>query len=164
MSIAVYADAPQPVAVVPIHTDRSFGAEITGLDLRAITEAGFATIHQAWIDHQVLLFRGQTLSDHDLVAFSRRFGDLDHAPVQENGQRFVEGMVPVTAAGWKSPPPAPHTPTPPGPATPAHDILAEQTAEPSRAAFRTAGRRASNAAADRPASPSPSTSDPAPPR
>ena len=31
------------------------------------------------------------LSDEDLVAFSRRFGDLDEAPVQETGQRFVEG-------------------------------------------------------------------------
>jgi taurine dioxygenase len=39
----------------------------------------------------VLLFRGQRLSDDDLIAFSRRFGDLDHAPMQENGQRFVAG-------------------------------------------------------------------------
>ena len=27
----------------------------------------------------------------DLIAFSRRFGDLDWAPVQETGRRFVEG-------------------------------------------------------------------------
>jgi Probable taurine catabolism dioxygenase len=39
----------------------------------------------------VLLFRDQVLSDDDLVAFSRRFGDLDEAPVQETGRRFVEG-------------------------------------------------------------------------
>jgi len=39
----------------------------------------------------VLLFRDQALSDDDLVAFSRRFGELDEAPVQETGQRFVEG-------------------------------------------------------------------------
>jgi taurine dioxygenase len=51
----------------------------------------FAVIHRAWLDHQVLLFRSQTLSDDDLVAFSRRFGDLDEAPVQETGQRFVAG-------------------------------------------------------------------------
>jgi taurine dioxygenase len=31
------------------------------------------------------------LTDEDLIRFSRRFGTLDHAPVQENGQRFVEG-------------------------------------------------------------------------
>jgi taurine dioxygenase len=39
----------------------------------------------------VLLFRGQQLTDEDLIAFSRRFGDLDWAPVQETGRRFVEG-------------------------------------------------------------------------
>src|SRR5262245_33372205 len=27
-----------------------------------------------------------------LIAFSRRFGDLDWAPIQENGRRFVEGL------------------------------------------------------------------------
>jgi taurine dioxygenase len=31
------------------------------------------------------------LNDDDLIAFSRRFGELDFAPVQENGRRFVEG-------------------------------------------------------------------------
>jgi taurine dioxygenase len=40
----------------------------------------------------VILFRGQTLADQDLIAFSRRFGDLDWAPVQETGRRFVEGL------------------------------------------------------------------------
>ena len=68
------------------------GAEITGVDLREIDDTAFATIHAAWIDHQVLLFRGQTLSDLDLIAFSRRFGDLDHAPIQENGQSIANGM------------------------------------------------------------------------
>jgi len=40
----------------------------------------------------VLLVRGQTLSDGELIAFSRRFGDLDWAPIQETGRRFVEGL------------------------------------------------------------------------
>jgi taurine dioxygenase len=39
----------------------------------------------------VLLFRNQQLSDADLIAFSRRFGALDQAPIQENGRRFVDG-------------------------------------------------------------------------
>ena len=38
------------------------------------------------------MLRGQTLGDQDLIAFSRRFGDLDWAPVQETGRRFVEGL------------------------------------------------------------------------
>src|SRR3982074_2088146 len=34
----------------------------------------------------------QTLRDRALTAFSRRFGDLDWAPVQETGRRFVDGL------------------------------------------------------------------------
>jgi taurine dioxygenase len=51
----------------------------------------FEAIKEAWLEHQVLLFRDQRLLDADLIAFSSRFGALDHAPIQENGQRFVEG-------------------------------------------------------------------------
>ena len=69
----------------------ALGAEIYNFDLRAIEDRAFAAIHQAWLDHQVLLFRDQELSDDHLVAVSRWFGDLDEAPVQETGQRFVEG-------------------------------------------------------------------------
>jgi len=70
---------------------KALGAEIQGVDLRTIEADDFACIYRAWLDHSVLLFRGQTLSDDDLVTFSERFGDLDWAPVQESGRRFVEG-------------------------------------------------------------------------
>jgi len=72
-------------------TGAALGAEVQGVDLRALDAASFAAIHQAWLEHQVLLFRDQALSDDDLAAFSRRFGELDEAPVQETGRRFVEG-------------------------------------------------------------------------
>ena len=75
---------PQPTGAV-------LGAEMPGIDLRAIDNTAFAAIHKAWIDHEVLLFRGQALTDENLIAFSRRFGGLDHAPIQENGRRFVDG-------------------------------------------------------------------------
>ena len=72
-------------------TGAALGAEVSGVDLRTIDDDVFAAVHKAWLDYQVLLFRRQHLSDRDLIAFSRRFGDLDHAPVQENGRRFVDG-------------------------------------------------------------------------
>jgi taurine dioxygenase len=72
-------------------TGEALGAEIGRVDLRDIDDAEFAAIHSAWLDHLVLLFRGQQLTDENFVAFSRRFGDLDQAPVQETGRRFVEG-------------------------------------------------------------------------
>ena len=77
------------ITVIP--TGAALGAEIRGIDLRNIDNTIFAAIHSAWLDHQVLLFPSQGLTDQDLIAFSRRFGKLDQAPVQENGQRFVEG-------------------------------------------------------------------------
>jgi taurine dioxygenase len=73
-------------------TDGGLGAEIRGVDLREHDDAGFSDIHDAWLNNLVLLFRGQRLSDADLIAFSRRFGELDLAPIQESGRRFVEGM------------------------------------------------------------------------
>ena len=82
--------ASAALAVIP--TGAALGATVTGVDLRSLSEAQFARITQAWYQHSVLLFRGQTLSDQDLIAFSRRLGELDWAPVQENGRRFVEGL------------------------------------------------------------------------
>jgi taurine dioxygenase len=74
-----------------VSTGAALAAEIRGVDLRRIDDSAFAAIHRAWLDHLVLLFRGQDLNDDDLIAFSRRFGDLDLAPIQENGRRFVDG-------------------------------------------------------------------------
>src|SRR5499427_9501809 len=75
-----------------IPTGAALGATVSGVDLRQLSEATFARIMQAWHEHSVLLFRGQTLTDQELIAFSRRLGDLDWAPVQETGRRFVEGL------------------------------------------------------------------------
>ncbi len=78
-------------AIVVLPSEKPLGAEARGVDLREVTDADFAAIHQAWNDHSVVVFRGQQLTDDDLIAFSRRFGELDWAPVQETGRRFVEG-------------------------------------------------------------------------
>lgn len=73
----------------------SVGAEITGVDLAAVTDEQFAAIAEAFDRYAGLLFRDQTLTPEQLVAFSRRFGDLDHAPVMENGQTAVPGLPEV---------------------------------------------------------------------
>jgi taurine dioxygenase len=83
------ASTQSTIAIFP--SGKPLGAEIRGVDLKAVTDAEFAAIHRAWNDHSALVFRGQQLTDDDLIAFSRRFGGLDWAPVQETGRRFVEG-------------------------------------------------------------------------
>jgi taurine dioxygenase len=86
----VFTLAVRTIEVVP--TGAALGAEIRGVDLRSIDDGAFAAIYQSWLDHAVVLFRDQQLADEDLIAFSRRFGALDQAPIQENGRRFVEGF------------------------------------------------------------------------
>jgi taurine dioxygenase len=82
--------ASSPIDVVP--TGKALGAELRGVDLKSLDDAQAAGIMRAFHQHQVILIRNQTLGDQDLIAFSRRFGDLDWAPIQETGRRFVEGM------------------------------------------------------------------------
>jgi taurine dioxygenase len=77
------------ISILPAR--HAFGAEIQSVDLRQIDDDDFSTIYRAWQDHSVLLFRGQNLTDGDLITFSKHFGDLDWAPIQETGRRFVEG-------------------------------------------------------------------------
>ena len=73
------------------------GAEIRGVDLRDDLDAvTIEAIHRAWLDHNVVLFRDQHLSDGDLVRFSRRFGELDLGPTmawQAADQEFPEIFV-----------------------------------------------------------------------
>ena len=84
------AGASASLTVIP--TGHALGAEVRNVDLKRLDDAAFATFLRAFHDHSVLLVRGQTLSDQDLITFSRRFGELDWAPVQESGRRFVEGL------------------------------------------------------------------------
>mgnify|MGYP000963879813 CR=1 FL=1 len=53
----------------------AIGAEILGVDLsRPLDEAAFAQVHRAWLDHCVILFRDQDISEEDQVRFAARFG------------------------------------------------------------------------------------------
>lgn len=74
-----------------IPSGQALGAEIRNLDLRNLSDSEFDSIHEAWLNHLVVLLRAQQLTDEDLIRFSRRLGNLDWAPVQETGRRFVEG-------------------------------------------------------------------------
>ena len=53
------------------------GAEVSDIDLSTMPDdATFAAIHQALLEHLVLVFRDQRLTPAEHVAFSARFGDL----------------------------------------------------------------------------------------
>jgi taurine dioxygenase len=70
----------QQVKVPP--TGAALGADVDGVDLAGpLSPEAMAAIKQAWGDHLVLRFRGQSLSDDDLLRFSRQFGEPDWAPI-----------------------------------------------------------------------------------
>lgn len=59
----------------PLHP--LFGVEVEGVDVRRLDETAFAEVVRLFEDRSVLLFRGQSLTDDDQIAFSRRFGPLE---------------------------------------------------------------------------------------
>lgn len=63
---------PAGLTVTPI--SGALGAEVAGIDLARLGDAGFAAVHAAFLAHQVLVFRDQHLSSVDYLAVARRFG------------------------------------------------------------------------------------------
>lgn len=69
------AASDQPLAIRPFNAP--LGAEVLGLDLdQPLAPSTFGRIHQAHLDHHVLVFRDQHITPAQQIAFSRRFGPL----------------------------------------------------------------------------------------
>jgi len=66
------------------------GAEISGLNLANVTEAEFAFVHTALLDHGVLFFRDQDITLDQQVAFARRFGALEVHPIVDGMEHAPE--------------------------------------------------------------------------
>jgi len=71
------------VQVKPI--SGALGAEIEGLDIASLDDAGFDRLKQAWLEHSVVFLREQTMTPAEQVRFARRFGDIHYHP-------FVKGL------------------------------------------------------------------------
>lgn len=57
------------------------GAEISGIDLReALSPEAAAIVVRAWLDHGVIVIRGQDIDEHQQVCFARHFGELIARP------------------------------------------------------------------------------------
>jgi taurine dioxygenase len=73
------------VTVMP--TKAAIGAQVDCGDVRALDASTFGAVHRAFLDHLVILIRGQRLTDPDLLAFGRRFGELTPAAPVHKGQK-----------------------------------------------------------------------------
>lgn len=71
--------------LVPI-TD-TIGTEVRGVDVNDLSARDFDRIYDAWIDTTILLFRGQSMTPEQQVAFTARFGDVVSYTRSEYGQQ-----------------------------------------------------------------------------
>jgi taurine dioxygenase len=69
------AEAPDDVTLDVVPLSGTIGAEIRGLDLRALDDATVAAVRRVWLDRKVVFFPGQDLGPDDHLAFARRFGE-----------------------------------------------------------------------------------------
>lgn len=70
---------PSTITVTPV--SGATGADVAGIDLsRPLSNAEWDRIHQAFLDHQVLRFRGQNLTPAQHLAFAQRFGPAQRYP------------------------------------------------------------------------------------
>lgn len=78
----------QRIQVVPLAG--SLGAEIGSVDLRRMDDAEFAEIHRAWLRHQVIYFRGQTMTPDEHLDFARRWGEIHIHPFNAPMEGYPE--------------------------------------------------------------------------
>ena len=71
------------ITVTPIAG--TLGAEVTGVDLRTMSNHDWSQVHQAFLDYKVIAIRDQELSPQEMMDVGARFGEPNHYP-------FVKGM------------------------------------------------------------------------
>jgi taurine dioxygenase len=69
--------------------DAPLGAQIDGVDVsKPLPQSDIGMIEAAWRERLVVVFHGQNLSDPQLIAFSKNFGELDPPGPNPYGEPF----------------------------------------------------------------------------
>ncbi|MFK8048092.1 MAG: TauD/TfdA dioxygenase family protein [Halioglobus sp.] len=97
-----------PINVSP--SGQACGASVTGVDLtQPLSPADIAEIRTAWLEHHVIAFPDQAMSDDDLERFSTYFGDFGEdpfiAPIEGREHiiavhRSANEVAPLFAENW----------------------------------------------------------------
>ena len=70
--------------------EAALGAVVHGIDVsRPLAADEVRTLEQVWRERLVVVLRGQKLSDPQLIAFSRQFGELDPPGPNPYGEPFI---------------------------------------------------------------------------
>jgi taurine dioxygenase len=80
---------PQASAQV-VPSGKACGAEIRGVDLNALTREEFEAIERALYGHLVVVVRGQKLGHAELIAFGKRFGELEPPGMSIIGKPYID--------------------------------------------------------------------------
>jgi len=98
------------IEVIP--SGQACGAQIRGVDLtRELSAAEINAIRAAWLDHHVLSFPDQEMSDNDLERFTLYFGGFGHDPFFDpiEGRQNIAAILreadeetPLFAENWHS--------------------------------------------------------------
>src|SRR5258708_7119400 len=79
----------QPMVISIKNLDATLGVEIDGIDLsKPLLQADIDAIEAAWRERLVVVFHGQSLSDPQLIALSKNFGELDPPGPNPYGEAF----------------------------------------------------------------------------
>jgi taurine dioxygenase len=78
-----------------VRVSGSLGAEIRGVDLRALDDEGFAFIHRTLLEHEVVFFRDSGLDDESQLALAARFGAPSVFPLARLMGRTEPGVQPI---------------------------------------------------------------------
>lgn len=76
------------VEVVP--TGRNVGAEVRGVDLTRLDEDQFKAIERAVFEYGVVVIRDCPLNDPQLIAFGKRFGELEPPGMSVIGKPYLD--------------------------------------------------------------------------
>ena len=80
------------------------GAEICGIDVRKLDDAAFRAVYQAFLDHIVIVVRGQQLTEQEFLDFSTRFGELKvHITKKAQHPRYPHILLMETACLTRAP-------------------------------------------------------------
>src|ERR1700730_8411459 len=92
MALANESVAPSAPQFVPL--SKHIGCEVKGIDLREPVEPATASaIYRAWLDHAVLLFRDQDLTQEDLIRVTAIFGEF--APLGRPAHTLPKGFAKI---------------------------------------------------------------------
>jgi taurine dioxygenase len=73
-----------------IPSGKACGAEVTGVDLATLDPVTVATLQQAIREHLVVVVRGQPISDPQLIALGKSFGELEPPGMSPIGKPFID--------------------------------------------------------------------------